>query len=267
MKMKNKILMTTGFAATLALSACSVKTSSDTSAPGIVKPAAINGPSLEGQWISDCLINPIAMDGYRMLRLKISGTNFEHEEQDFSDSNCAQRIDGKTLKGTFSYTKDLGLGVFQVEYRIPVDANVSALRDQRISLQGDDLKVSEWLSGFDDEDKGVVPTIALHKVRSATLAPTTPAPAPRPQGLQSGYYQPDSGDYCSASISIAAMNGQTAAVYVDFQSPCTASLEFDCSGSTCTMSGSDSMSVTLVDANSFRLNILSKDQQVTYRRR
>ena len=262
--MKNLLLACTVLG--LGLTACSPSNSGGGGGGGgSFAPQSVAGPAIEGTWESDCLRNPLG--AYRMFHLEVTGNNFEHVERDFSDSSCRNQNRSATdLKGTYSFTQNLGGNVYRIEYRIPTsNSNITAIREQNLSLQGDALKVSEFIGGFGDEAQA--PTgITLHRI-SAPPAAANPAPAPAPQGaLAGGLYHSDAPNACDLSVSVMAVNGKTGAVYADFLPPCSRqSFEFDCVGNQCALNGSDIMSVTLLDSRSFKLNVPSANQTAVYR--
>lgn len=262
-------------AAFLSLGACTAKVS-DLKIPGgeLNQAGGVAGPSVEGQWRSDCIVNPLSFDGYRVLQISFTGANFEHNEQDYSDSTCRIQVaGGENLKGTFKFTKNLANDVHQIEYRIPIDANAASLRDLRIRIAGDTLSVSQWLSGFGDDDATTMPSVALKRVsgggnQSPTVpAPNTPIPKPTSSNLRSGYYLSETSDYCDADISTASANGQIIQVYMQTASPCNATtLQFDCQGTVCTDSGGGSLSLSLRDSDHFKMHSPSTGRDVLYSR-
>ena len=243
--MKNILLVATVLVFSAATAACAKKVSSpEDFGFGPKSRPKVTGPNLSGQWDSGCIDSAFGPNSKRRITMDIEQNKMTHVETDFSDSLCVQQYQVTTLKGTFDYEKQLPNGVYTIEFKIPLDANVSTLRWANVSFVAGELKFSDWAGGFDDMSS-VVPEL-MFTPRQAGL---DPAPTPATGDLEVGFYQDSSGYYCDQSISTMKSGGKVATVYLDLMGNCSGTqFVLSCKDGYCTDSKHD---LRILSATSF----------------
>jgi hypothetical protein len=99
---------------------------------------------LDGEWTSGCIDGAFGPDyGRRIISLKFSDSTFELKTDDYYGTDCTQLLETKTQRGTFSSIKSYSDDTFLIEYRIPINPQVSSLLNQKIQKKDNMLLVSE----------------------------------------------------------------------------------------------------------------------------
>lgn len=196
----------------------------------------LSGPNISGNWVSDCVRGELG--GYSRFVLTIADANIQNEEISYNEDTCTNQVSTQVLKGTFTFEKLYSENVYLIKYFIPIDANISTWRYQKIKFENNLLSVS----GLRIEDTQVENLEANIQLKPAGSTPPEEKTPDEPDQeevieLRSGYYAPPSDStWCEQSISTAKRNGVIAQVYVDLQGSCSGQLVLECEGNVCTSS-------------------------------
>ncbi len=122
---------------------------------GNVKPqTALN---VDGDWTSGCINGAFGEQyGRRIINLNFLGNTFLMQVEDYQGTDCVKLIESSTKKGTFSQVKSYNDNTYLVEYRIPINEQVSQLLSQKIQINNDSLLTSEISGAQDSADSATV---------------------------------------------------------------------------------------------------------------
>jgi hypothetical protein len=139
-----------------ALSACSAKIG-DAPADNFSKMNdKVTGPSLTGQWISDCSFDRFGSN-YRVISMTVNGKKVHRTVNQYSNSTCATMVDSAVQDGSFHFTKSTANGGFEVEYAFKLSNGWTYYVSENIKPEADTLWVSEMVTG------DASPTTPLHR--------------------------------------------------------------------------------------------------------
>lgn len=226
------------------------------------KPTVVDGPNIEGIWISDCLKNQWGEN--RKMRLEVTGSSFYLKDTTFEDAGCHQVRKKEELRGTFSLEDKIFGDNYLVHYVIPVSVpnapNATTDRYQTIKLVEDSLIVSE-VSGTAD---GVTMVGAASLKKAASNSPSNPA---QKYDLQEGDYSVVDGyNYQGANVGVGReQDGIAAIVTLTFnQSNQVAS--FTCTQNECAGVEFASYKLVIVDLTTFILEKNDGSNAATFKK-
>ncbi len=205
--------------------------------PPIEKPVIVQGPKMEGEWFSTCFSKTEKAEEGReqlvnqRLVLKFDGINLDYSKYTYADDMCLESIDSQKMDGIYKYTKNLGDGVFAVDFKLPTADKLAAHREFNLSFIEDTLKVSALYSLYDKQE-AYDPDLVLSK----TYNGPNPEFVPR---LKPGVYEYKKNDFyqCDQALSTEKKNGVVSRIYIDYLGRCSGQLELNCEKRFCKTDG------------------------------
>jgi hypothetical protein len=139
-----KVLFT--LAAVVALSACNIKLKGKDEPKGPPPEEKVEGPNIEGQWLSACESN-FREGGYRVLDVTYGPATASRKSHLYHDIQCQQLSKTEVKEGTYKYTAANKDGSYTVEYRIPIGNGWFSLPKENILLENNTLFISDFVIG------------------------------------------------------------------------------------------------------------------------
>lgn len=225
------------------------------SAPAPSGTDVVRQQGLSGEYLSDCISNPIG--GMRTISLTATPQGVTIETVFYNGEECSAVDSKETLKG---HLEDGGAkGDYRlVKFNIPVNANVSTWRYYNMKFSDGLIKISEF--GMDPSDlNGAKPSIDLKRVAGTPPPSITPAPGTS-AALDSGDYELVSGheSTCSQNVGVQTQGNAVTGLFVTFLSPCSGgSASFVCQTNGVCTDDSDDYRITILSKDSYRFENLS----------
>ncbi len=222
------------------------------------KPVEVQGPTLEGTWYSQCIADGFPNGGYERIKVEFENQSMKYNRNSYKDELCFDETKNEVLEGSYKYTLELKDKVFVTEFKIPLDNNISTIKDFSLQQSEETLKISRFYNAtFDDPD-----TIPLN------IELTTKVPDPKPEPvpvLESGFFEQvsGSGEFCRQIISTMKSDGKTAMIFIDFYSPCSGKVEMTCEEKLC---DSDVYKLELISDTSYMFTNKTNNQNGLFKK-
>lgn len=168
--MKNKNLAYLLISSSLLMAACSVKPSGGGKAQGpnpaapskkfFDKRATIQGPDVEGQWLSDCNYSSFEKS-WRRFEMNFAGESVTRSEKIYSDDECTNLTETKAHNGIFRFIDSLTNDIFVVEYAFDLGGGITNYTMENLKKVDEMIYIGNFASG---EGMGVIESEPLKKV-------------------------------------------------------------------------------------------------------